>query len=86
MINRKKLSKKLSTKHINVELETYNFEFYKCKLMVKNDCFWIEKEIYIPQNWYYKWMVEEINKVKKDFDLNWFNGNEKWFNKFIVRG
>ena len=86
MIDRKKLSKKLSTKNINVEIDPYNFEFYKCKLWVKNECFWIEKEFYIPKHWYYKWMLEEINNYKKDFDLNWFNGKEKWFNKFIVRG
>lgn len=86
MIDRKKLSKKLSTKNINVEIDPFDFKFYKCKLFVKNECFWIEKEFYIPKHWYYKWMVEEINNYKKDFDLYWCIGKEKWFNKFIVRG
>lgn len=86
MIDRKKLSKKLSTKNLNVEIDPFDFKFYKCKIWVKNDCFWIEKEFYIPKNWYYQWMVEHINKNKKEFKENWSNGIEKWFNKFIIRG
>lgn len=66
MIDRKKLSKKLSTKNINVEIDPFDFKFYKCKIWLKNDSL-IAKEFYIPKNWYYKWIIEEINKVKRDF-------------------
>ena len=33
------------------------------KLTTKNN---VEKEIYLPKNWSYKWNVEEINKTKKE--------------------
>lgn len=84
MINTTKLNKKLTTKSIDVFVNPYNFQFYYCKLSTINDCFYIEKEIYLPKNWPYKWIVEQINQTKKEYHKNWYNGNEKWFNKFIV--
>ena len=84
MINRHKLSKKLSTQCIEVDIQPYNFEFYKCKLEVNTDCFYITKEVFINKKWYYKWIVKQINNLKKDFHKHWENGNEKWFNEFYA--
>ena len=68
MINTLKLSKKLTTKSINVFVNIYDFEFYYCKLSLINDPNKKEEEIYIPKNWCYKWIVNYINKNKKELN------------------
>ena len=66
MINTLKLSKKLTTKSINVFVNIYDFELYYCKLSLINHPNKKEEEIYIPKNWCYKWIVNYINKNKKE--------------------
>ena len=63
MISTLKLSKKLTTKSIKVFVNPFDFNFYYCKLTTINN---VEKEIYLPKKWYYKWIVEHINKTKKE--------------------
>ena len=65
MISTLKLSKKLTTKSINVFVNPYDFKFYYCKLTLINDPN-KQKEFYIPKNWYYSWIVSKINKTKKE--------------------
>lgn len=79
-----KLSKKLSTQLIEVNIMNFDFKFYKLELKLSTHCYFALKESYIPKRWYYKSIQEWVNSRKKEFIHNVKRGNEKYFDKFYV--
>ena len=84
MVSTYRISKALTTKTLKVDLFHNDRETYLLKIVFRNYCLWLEKKVYISTKLSYKELVKEINKWKKEFDINQYNGNEEWFNKFIV--
>lgn len=79
MVNKEKLSQKLSDNTIKVELLPN-----KVKLLLLCDYCLIEKEETIPLKYKYKWIFKFINDLKKQFKQNLEEENTSWFTKYEV--
>ena len=79
MINKEKLTKKLSDNTIKVELLPN-----KIKLTLLEDYCFIEKEEIIPLKYKYKWIFQFINDLKREFKKNLEQENTSWFTKYEV--
>lgn len=79
MINKEKLLKRVNDNNIRVELLPN-----KIKLTLIDDCSLIEKEETLPIKYKYKWIVNYIYDLKRDFKQNLEEENRSWFTKYEV--
>ena len=79
MVNKEKLSKRMSDNNIKVELLPN-----KIKLTLMADYCLIEKEETIAIKYKYPLMVKTICDLKKEFKRNLEEENTSWFTKYEI--